>query len=228
MAMKERVLAAGRKVNRHRKKIGAGLLVAALGSLGAIAALTLVMNRRSFEERYDLAFSDIASGPRQQVYQLVLQHERIVRALAARGAVRPPLLQTDAGVIDPVLQAALQPPTLAEKLRLRSRPDRDPEALVKVLQQRDAELVRQLDEAGGSRADLEPDLESSALAPPEAIEVQEPIVRPGQAALPQPRVAAQGFETADRLKALCAAKGGSADELGDLCKHPEELATQTR
>src|SRR5207302_10270154 len=119
------------------------------------------------EGRFDRAFRDISSGPRQRVYQLVLRHERIVRALAARGAVKPPLVQTAEGVEDPLVQEAARPATFLEKVSLRSAPTKDPDALAGLLEKRNAELLAQLQAAGGSEADLEISDRTEALAPPE-------------------------------------------------------------
>src|SRR5713226_507358 len=101
MAIKQKLSAAIGHVRRHKKKIGVGAAIALLGWFGFGIFSIWAINRLSFEQRFERAWRNIAGGPRENTYRLVLEHERLVRALAARGAIRPPLVRTEHGIEDP-------------------------------------------------------------------------------------------------------------------------------
>src|SRR5205807_1647589 len=198
---------AGQKARKHAPKVGIGAGLLAAGYVVFVFVTVRAINQLSVEDRFERAEKDIAGGPQQEVCRQVLRHEALVRALAARGSVPPPLQRTDKGIVDPVLREALQPPTWSQRMHLRDHPGRDPEALAKRLDARNDQLVRELNAAGGSPRDLEPDVSTWSRADanpalrPARIERPETVVRPREAP------SEQAAESEARLKALCAATG---------------------
>ena len=215
------------QVKRHPKKTaGAGIGLTTLVWIAAGIWTTYLLNQKTFEQRFDQAQRDIAGSPREQVYDLVLEHERLVRSLAARGVVPPPLSPTDGGVLDPLMQEILRPSTVAEKLRVSHRPTQDPASVVKLLEERNAELRSRLATSPPPAfAPQSQQLTSASDAPPDSTLELNRVVRSPQP-VQEGGPSAQSLQAADSIKALCAAKGDSVKELGNACEDPTLAITR--
>jgi hypothetical protein len=228
MRMRDTLKKWGGRVRRHPKKTaGAGVGLGVLIWLGVGLWTTYEINRMSVENRFARAEKDIAGGPRQQVYELVLEHERLVRALAARGTVPAPLVQMDGGVADPMMQEILRPPTLAEKVHVKRRATQSPEAVAALLQKRNAELRSELGE--GTSPMLAPEinqLTTASDAPPDSTLELNRVTRSANQVQVRAGQSQQSLEAADQIKALCAARGDSVKEFGKACEDPELFITR--
>jgi len=141
------------------------------------------------------------------VYKLVLEHERLSRAIAERrGGPKQE---------DPLIAAATRPRTLKQTLQLEKDPAHSREQLIAHLRESNAKLQRELDVSGALPAPSSAPVPQPQLS--EGVELtntplQRPPVRPPVDVV---------TSTIDRVKALCVAQEGDVKEVDHLCERPE-------